>query len=123
MDRFDTADAFQAPVWRSSGSNEVTAVSDLHPPPRGPRARPRRRLPATPACVIVCALSACAASVEPLLAAHGRGDFVVTCGGPEGWAACERTAAEWCNDRYRITDRREQGMRLSGECRPFQRYE
>ena len=101
----------------------MTAVSDLHPPARGPHARPRRRLRAPPACVIVCALSACAASVEPLLAAHGRGEFVVTCDGPEGWAACQRTAAEWCNGPYRVTDRREHGMRLSGECRPFQRYE
>ncbi|OWQ90376.1 hypothetical protein CDN99_13540 [Roseateles aquatilis] len=78
---------------------------------------------APPVYAIVCALSACAATVEPLIVPQGRDGFVVTCDGPDGWDACRRTATEWCGGNYRVVDRQEQGKRLTAECRKYERYE
>ncbi|ANH67274.1 hypothetical protein [Mitsuaria sp. 7] len=101
----------------------MTAASQDRPQARGQDLAPRNATRAPSLVLIVCALGAGAAALDPLLAAQERKDFVVTCAGPEGWAACDRTAAEWCKGNFRITARKAEGMRLSGECRPFKRFE
>ncbi|MBO9686013.1 hypothetical protein [Roseateles chitosanitabidus] len=68
-------------------------------------------------CALVCALSACAATVDPITTPRGREGFVVTCDSPEGWPACYRAAAEACDGRYRVIDRAESAKRLVAECR------
>ncbi|WP_431261920.1 hypothetical protein ACQ859_17095 [Roseateles chitinivorans] len=101
----------------------MTAATQHRPPGRGHDTRARSALRAPSLYVIVCALGACAAAFDPLFAAQERKDFVVTCAGPDGWAACDRTAAEWCKGNFRVTERKADGKRLSGECRPFKRFE
>lgn len=101
----------------------MTAAPQHRPHGGGHNVDPRSAMRAPSLYVIVCALGACAAAFDPLFAAQERKDFVVTCAGPEGWAACDQTAAEWCKGHFRVTARKAEGMRLSGECRPFKRFE
>lgn len=68
-------------------------------------------------------LGACATTVDPITTKRGRDGFVVNCNNPEGWASCHDAAAEACDGRYRVLERKEHIKRLVVECRKSQRYD
>ena len=90
---------------------------------RGSAARTRHRLPAPLVYALICLLSACAATVDPITTPRGRTGFVVTCDSPQGWPACYRAEEEACEGRYRVIDRSERAKRLVTECDRHRRYE
>lgn len=90
----------------------------MHEPTRVSKGLSSRRAASPVLYAVVCALSACAATVDPITTPRGRDGFVVTCKeSPEGWAACYQAAADACEGRYRVIERRERAMRMVAECR------